>query len=101
MVEEYVKDLHRIGLILVIVPLVFTIIYSIAALVFSNGHIDFSAQDFVTLSCLVISGSSIVGYIESKYHYKPFEKISIPVWPILLLIAVGIVLYLWWRLSLI
>ena len=101
MVEEYVKDLHRIGLILVIVPLVFTIIYSIAALAFSNGHIDFSAQDFVTLSGLVISGSSIVGYIESKYHYKPFEKISIPVWPILLLIAVGIVLYLWWRLSLI
>lgn len=101
MVEEYVKDLHRIGLILVAVTLVSTITYIIASLVFSNGHMDFSALDFVTLSCLMISGSSIVGYIESKYHYKPFEEISIPIWPILMLIAIGIVAYLWWRLSLI
>ena len=101
MVEEYIKDLHRIGLILVIVPLMFAIIYGITALVFSNGHIDFSAADYVALSCLVISGSSIVGYVESKYHYRPFEEISIPVWPILLLIAVAILLYLWWRLTLI
>lgn len=99
LVEEYVKDLYIIGLILLITPLVIATIWLVSSIL-SSIPIAFDFA-YITFLSLIISGSSIIGYIGSKYRYKPFGKgeISIPIWPILLLIAAAIVIYLWWRLS--
>ena len=100
LVEEYVKDLYVIGVILIIVPLAF-LVGDFVLFSLSNS-LDFFDYNIMIYLSLIIYGSSIVSYIGNKYHYKPFEKreISIPVWPILVLIAVAIVIYLFWRLSL-
>ncbi|UCE29153.1 MAG: hypothetical protein JSV85_07890 [Candidatus Bathyarchaeota archaeon] len=69
MVEEYVKDLYRIGLILFAVPVV--LILLAIALAILGQPVDFELFNSVLgVSSLVISGLLIMLYLSIKYYYK-------------------------------
>ena len=69
MVEEYVKDLYRIGLILFVVPVLLLLLGIMFA--FVGLPIDFDSFNIALgPSSLGLTGFLIMLYLSMKYYYK-------------------------------